>query len=87
MADKALAGRWSDTMAIIVMFREASGKKKIRMASYLPSWSQADHPKPALVRLGYVFRFRQCSITNPAFRGYTAGDRSGPGSTERTGQD
>jgi len=45
MADKALAGRWSDTMAIIVMFHEASGKKKIRMASYLPSWSRTDHPK------------------------------------------
>ncbi len=25
--------RWSDTMAIIVMFHEASGKKKIRITS------------------------------------------------------
>ncbi len=37
--------------AIIVMLHEASGKKKIRMASYLTSWNQADHPKPALARL------------------------------------
>jgi len=50
--------RWSDTMAIIVMFHEASGKKKIRMASYLTSWNQADHPKPALVRLIFLFTFR-----------------------------
>jgi hypothetical protein len=31
--------------AIIVMFHEASGKKKIRIASYLTSWNQADHQK------------------------------------------
>jgi len=31
--------------AIIVMFHEASGKKKIRMASYLTSWNQADHQR------------------------------------------
>jgi hypothetical protein len=42
--------RWPDTMAIIVMFHEASGKKKIRITSYLPSWSRTDHPKPALGR-------------------------------------
>jgi len=52
MADKALAGRWSDTMAIIVMFREASDKKKIRTTSYLISWNLAAHQRPALVRLG-----------------------------------
>ena len=32
-------------MAIIVIFHEASGKKKIRMASYRISWNQADHQK------------------------------------------
>jgi hypothetical protein len=45
MADKALAGRWSDTMAIIVMFYEASVKKKIRMTACLSSWSQAYQQK------------------------------------------
>jgi len=33
--------RWSDTKAIIVMFHEASGKKKIRKTSFLISWNLA----------------------------------------------
>jgi hypothetical protein len=79
--------RWSDTMAIIVMFRESSGKKKIRMASYLTSWSQADHQKPALVRLIFLFTLRLCTIPGLIFQVYITGDRPGPGSIQRTGQD
>ena len=37
--------RWSDTIAIIVMFHEASDKKKIRTTSYLISWTLAAHQR------------------------------------------
>ncbi|MBW1857535.1 MAG: hypothetical protein JRI42_04570, partial [Deltaproteobacteria bacterium] len=32
---------------VIVMFHEASGKKKIKMATYLTSWSRKDQKKSA----------------------------------------
>jgi hypothetical protein len=73
--------------SIIVMFHEASGKKKIRIPSSLPSWSRTDHPKPALVRRIFLLTLRLCTIPGLSFQVYITGDRSGPGSIERTGHD
>jgi hypothetical protein len=37
--------RWSDAMVIIVMFHEASDKKKSRKTSFLISWNLVTHQR------------------------------------------